>query len=106
MGVFETREMLRKENTWIIKPPNMARSMDMVVTNNLDIIIRLLETGPKLAQKYIDRPLTLRDKKIDFRYVVLLRSLEPLEVFMYKIFFIRSSNINFTMDEKYPLIKL
>ena len=49
MGVFKTREMLRKENTWIIKPPNMARSMDMVVTNNLDIIIRLLETGPKLA---------------------------------------------------------
>ena len=49
MGNYRERDELKKENTWIIKPPNMARSMDMVVTNNLDIIIRLLETGPKLA---------------------------------------------------------
>lgn len=49
MGAYEERSKLYKDNTWIIKPPNMARSMDMVVTNSLDIIIRLLETGPKLA---------------------------------------------------------
>jgi len=49
LGRFREAENQRRENTWIIKPPNMARSMDMVVTNNLDIIIRMLETGPKLA---------------------------------------------------------
>ncbi len=52
----------------------MARSMDMVVTDNLDTIIRLLESGPKLAQKYIDNPLTLRKKKIDLRYVLVVKS--------------------------------
>ena len=78
----------------------MARSMDMVVTNNLDIITRILETGPKLVQKYIHRPMTFRNKKVDFRYVVVLRSLEPLEVFLYNIFWIRSANIDFSMDEK------
>ncbi len=51
----------------------MARSMDMVVTDNLDAILRLLETGPRLAQKYIHKPLTLIGNKIDLRYIVLVR---------------------------------
>jgi tubulin--tyrosine ligase-like protein 12 len=74
IGEFQERQRVRKDNHWIIKPPNLARSMDMVVTNNLDAIIRLMETGPKLAQKYIHRPLTLFGNKIDMRFVVLVRS--------------------------------
>ena len=74
MGEYKTNQEKDKTNIWIIKPPNMARSMDMVVTNNLDVILRLLETGPKLAQKYIHKPVTLRRKKIDLRFIVLLRS--------------------------------
>ena len=78
----------------------MARSMDTIVTNNLDVIIRMLETGPKIAQKYIHRPLTLRGKKIDLRYIICLRSLDPLEVYMYEVFWIRTSNIDYTLDVK------
>jgi len=74
IGEYKTNEDKHKTNIWIIKPPNMARSMDMVVTDNLDVILRLLETGPKLAQKYIHNPVTLRSKKIDLRFIVLLRS--------------------------------
>jgi uncharacterized LabA/DUF88 family protein len=46
---YRERQEKCKDNTWIIKPPNMARSMDMVVTDNADIAVRLLETGPKLV---------------------------------------------------------
>ena len=36
----------------------MARSIDIWVTNNVEQISRLVETGPRIAQKYIDRPIT------------------------------------------------
>ena len=74
VGQYLSNQKSGQPNYWIIKPPNMARSMDMVVTNNLDLIIRNLETGPKLAQKYIENPMTFRKKKIDFRFDVLVRS--------------------------------
>ena len=32
----------------------------------------------KIAQKYIERPITFSGKKIDLRYVVILKSLMPL----------------------------
>lgn len=70
----------------------MARSMDMVVTDNIDIIIRMLESGPKLVQKYIERPVTIKNKKIDLRFIVTLKSLDPLEVFVYKRFWVRTGN--------------
>ena len=74
IGEFLSREEKHENNIWILKPPNMARSMDMIVTNNLDNIIRQMETGPKLIQKYIDNPLTIEGKKIDLRFVVALKS--------------------------------
>jgi tubulin--tyrosine ligase-like protein 12 len=77
----------------------MARSMDTWVTSNVDQIVRLVETGPKIAQKYIERPITFKGRKIDLRYVVVLKSLMPLQVYVYDEFFIRFSNNKFTMAE-------
>jgi tubulin--tyrosine ligase-like protein 12 len=64
----------------------------------------LLETGPRLAQKYIHKPCTLRKKKIDLRFVVMLRSLDPLEVFLYKVFWIRTANNTFTLDPRSMMV--
>lgn len=36
VGRFQEREKLALDNTWILKPTNMARSMDTWVTSNLD----------------------------------------------------------------------
>ena len=49
MGCWIDRNKRGLENTWIIKPTAMARSMDTWVTQNLDQVVRLVETGPKVA---------------------------------------------------------
>lgn len=61
--------------------------------------MRLVDTGPKVAQKYITNPITFKKRKIDLRYVVILKSLMPLELFVHNEFFIRFSNNEFTMNE-------
>lgn len=49
IGAFQDRTKKGLDNTWIIKPNNLARSIDTWVTNNVDQIVRLVETGPKIA---------------------------------------------------------
>lgn len=99
IGTFLDRQKKGLDNTWIIKPTSMARSIDTWVTNNCEQICRLVETGPKIAQKYIDRPITFQGRKIDLRYVVILKSIMPLSVYVSNEFFIRFGNNQFTMAE-------
>ncbi|CAF4220136.1 unnamed protein product, partial [Rotaria magnacalcarata] len=75
---FQYREDQQLDNTWIVKPINLTRSIDMSVTNSLDMIIRLPESGPKIACKYVSSPVLLKipemenqSIKFDVRYVIL-----------------------------------
>ena len=70
----------------------MARSMDMLVSNNLDILVRNIETGPKIVQKYITNPVKRLNRKIDLRFIVAIKSIFPLDTYIYKHFWIRTSN--------------
>lgn len=49
VGRFQEREKLAQDNTWILKPTNMARSMDTWVSSNIDQMLRVSESGPKIA---------------------------------------------------------
>lgn len=42
VGDFKKREKEGRDNLWILKPPNMARSMDMIITDNLPLAIRAM----------------------------------------------------------------
>ncbi|OMJ77308.1 hypothetical protein SteCoe_23134 [Stentor coeruleus] len=98
MGEYLQRQKSGQDNHWIIKPINMSRGIDCVITNSLDFVSRLIETGPKIAQKYIERPFLLDGRKNDMRFIVLLKSVQPLSLYIYNHFWIRSANVQYTLS--------
>lgn len=70
----------------------MARTIDTTVTDDLSAVIRLMETGPKICQKYIEHPALFQGKKFDLRYIVLVRSMNPLEIFLSDVFWVCTSS--------------
>lgn len=104
VSYFQRREEKELDNHWIIKPWNLARGLDTHITKDLGKIMRLQPTGPKIAQKYIEKPV-LFDRpeiggkvKFDVRYVILLNSVDPLEAYVYRNFFLRFANKPFALD--------
>ncbi|XP_051131543.1 uncharacterized protein LOC127251739 [Andrographis paniculata] len=99
VGDYFTRERDGVDNLWILKPWNMARTIDTNVTQNLSAIIRLMETGPKICQKYIEHPALFKGRKFDLRYIVLVRSMNPLELFLTDVFWVRLANNPYTLEK-------
>lgn len=103
VSYYTQRKNKALDNYWICKPYNLARGLDTYITDNLCFLCRLPASGPKIAQKYIEDPV-LFDRpgvghvKFDIRYVVLLKSVNPTEVYVYHNFFLRFSNKAFALD--------
>ena len=99
IGNYYYNEDKGYENIWILKPINMSRSMDMLITDNLKEIIRAVETGPKICQKYFCNPYLMNNKKFDLRFIIAVKSLLPLELYFYdKMFWIRSANKDYNKE--------
>lgn len=105
VSYYQTRAAKQLDNHWIVKPWNLARGLDIHISKDLAQIVRLQPTGPKIAQKYIDRPV-LFDRtdvggkvKFDVRYVFLLKSVEPLEAYVYTNFFLRFANKVYGLEQ-------
>nr|XP_010936909.1 tubulin--tyrosine ligase-like protein 12 isoform X2 [Elaeis guineensis] len=96
IGDYYARKQDGRDNLWILKPWNMARTIDTTVTGDLSAIIRLMETGPKICQKYIERPALFKGKKFDLRYIVLVCSMNPVEIFLAEV---RLANNPYTLDK-------
>ncbi|XP_041969397.1 tubulin--tyrosine ligase-like protein 12 [Aricia agestis] len=103
VACFMQRQKEGLDNHWICKPYNLARGLDTYITDNLDFLCRLPLSGPKIAQKYLEDPVLFQRPdigrvKFDIRYVVLLKSVSPTEVYIYQNFFLRFSNKPFSLD--------
>lgn len=104
ISYYQSRDAKHLDNHWIIKPWNLARGLDTYISNNLVQIVRLQPTGPKICQKYIDRPVLFHRQdidakvKFDVRYVFMLKGTEPLEAYIYSNFFLRFANKPFGLN--------
>ena len=99
---YQAKEAAKEDNYWICKPWNLGRSLDIHITDNLAHLILLSSSGPKVASRYLSRPVLFDRRgvgqvKFDYRYVVLLKSVRPLELYAYKVFWIRFANEAFKL---------
>ncbi|XP_055678285.1 tubulin--tyrosine ligase-like protein 12 [Lutzomyia longipalpis] len=102
---FQHREARQLNNHWICKPWNLARGLDMHITNDIGHIMRLPATGPKIAQKYVENPVLFQradlegaQVKFDVRYVILVKSVHPLSAFVHRNFYLRFANRPFHLN--------
>ena len=77
----EGEEREGRLNYWIMKPAAQSRGRGIQVINEVSSVIY---GEPMIMQKYIKNPLLLNGFKFDLRIYVLVTSVNPLELFIYK----------------------
>ncbi|AWO97884.1 putative tubulin--tyrosine ligase-like protein 12 [Scophthalmus maximus] len=100
---YQLRQERGEDNNWICKPWNLARGLDTHISNNLDCIIRQRESTPKVVCKYLENPVLFNREevgmvKFDIRYMLMLRSVQPLRLYAYNVFWLRFANRPFSLN--------
>lgn len=68
-----------KSDRRIVKPWNLGRSLDTVVTRSLSQVAAACVAGPKICQRYIADPLLVGGRKFDLRFLLLVESFSPVK---------------------------
>ena len=87
------------DNIWILKRYRGRQSVDYPITADLSCAIRHQQSSPRLACKYLTKPLLYQGKKFDLRYYVVVRSLVPLKLVRHKLFILRIANEQFSLND-------
>ncbi|ETV86435.1 hypothetical protein H257_01631 [Aphanomyces astaci] len=98
MQEYIRRDQAGLDNVWICKPWNLARSLDTEIATTSAQLAKLAQTGPKVACKYITKPFLIKQRKFDFRFLVMLVDTEPLTLYVSGVYWLRIANNPFTMD--------
>ncbi|XP_055839071.1 tubulin monoglutamylase TTLL4 isoform X2 [Episyrphus balteatus] len=80
---------------WIVKPPASARGTGISVVNKWS---QIPKDKPVVVQKYIEKPLLINENKFDLRLYVLVTSINPLRIYMYKNGLARFASVKYSSD--------
>ena len=89
-------------NIWILKPSNLSRGRGVTCVNSLEPIEQSLSAtndSGVIVQKYIENPLIISKRKFDIRQWVLVTSLNPLVIWMWKEPYLRFGAEDYIMDD-------
>eukprot|EP00736_Rhodelphis_marinus_P002754 Rmarinus@m.9867 len=87
-------------NAWIVKPAGKSRGRGIECFSNLIAMMDYTNTTGQfwVAQKYIETPLLIKEKKFDIRQWVLVTSWNPLVVWFYDENYLRFCCRDFSLD--------
>ena len=88
-----------QSHAWVCKAFNTSRANYMIVSENVSEILRHASVGPRLAQRYMWNPLNIYGQKFDLRFIVLLKSVKPMELYAYKVFWPRFAPKQWCLDD-------
>ena len=91
----EFEEQEGKFNYWIMKPAAKSRGRGIQVINDISSVIY---GEPMVMQRYLKNPLLINGYKFDLRIFVLVTSVNPLEIFIFKQGFGRFSTVPYNLD--------
>jgi tubulin monoglycylase TTLL3/8 len=91
-------------NVWVLKPAGKSRGRGIRIFNKLDLIMHYIgEETPEdqfwVAQKYMENPLLIHNRKFDIRQWVLVTNWNPLTVWFYAECYIRFCAEDFTLSD-------
>ena len=92
----------RDANVWIVKPARLSRSRGIVIADDLASLLEVCtqvvnEKNPAVVSRYVVQPALYQGRKFDLRFVVALRTVQPLLLSIYDGWLVRAA------DEKYSL---
>jgi hypothetical protein len=78
-----------------MKPAAQSRGRGISVINDISSVVY---GEPMVMQRYLKNPLLLNGYKFDLRIYILVTSVNPIEMFIYKEGFGRFSTVPYTLD--------
>jgi tubulin monoglycylase TTLL3/8 len=75
-----------EQNIWIIKPAQSSRGRGIVLIKNLVEIQEIINQKEYqfIAQKYIENPMIIKNRKFDLRVWVIVTDWNPLTIWFWK----------------------
>ena len=90
------------KNIWIMKPSYLSRGRGVTCVDSLQPIEQSLIATNNIGlivQKYIENPLIIKKRKFEIRQWVLVTSLNPLIIWMWKEPYLRFAAEDYIMDD-------